>query len=161
MTLDDRGILVSCPVCGRRNRLRYDVLDRRQRCGGCQRELPPPAGPVALDDDQLLPGLLDRSALPVLIDFWAPWCGPCRMLAPELKQVAQVLAGRVMVLKVNTDELPEAAARHGITSLPTLSLHWQRREVDRMMGARSARDIQKWLADRLTGVGASGTRGRH
>lgn len=160
MRLDEKGIVVSCPACGRRNRLRYEQLDRRQRCGSCQRELPQPASPVDIVDPQTFPLLLGRSPVPVLVDFWAGWCGPCQMMAPELKKAAHAMAGRVIVAKVNTDDLPDLATVHRISSLPTLSLLWQGRELDRMMGARSSAAIQQWLEHGLGGIAVTTPRGR-
>jgi thioredoxin 2 len=152
MTLDQQGIVVQCSGCGRRNRLRYETLDRRQRCGGCGGEIPRIAGPLELVDASAFDVLVGRSAVPVLVDFWAPWCGPCRMMAPELKQLAAIRAGQLLVLKVNTEEHPELAGAHRIGSLPTLSLHWQGRERDRIMGARPAPALQRWLDSQLAAV---------
>jgi thioredoxin 2 len=125
--------------------LRYESLDRPQRCGSCQQALPSPAEPIDLASERVWSPLIEQSALPVLVDFWAAWCGPCQMMAPELKKVAQSLAGRVIVAKVNTEELPELARAHRIASLPTLSLFWKGRELDRIMGARPAQAIRQWL----------------
>lgn len=155
MIPDEQGLVASCPACGRRNRLRYESLDRPQRCGSCQQALLPPAELVEISTEEAWLPLLNRSALPVVVDFWAAWCGPCQMMAPELKKVALSLAGRVIVAKVNTEELPGLAQAHQIASLPTISLFWKGREVNRIMGARPAQAIQQWLEQAFASVNRS------
>ena len=90
-----------------------------------------------------------RSPLPVLVDFWAPWCGPCRMVSPAVEEIGRLHAGRMKVVKVNTDENPAYASRLGIQGIPTLILFRNGREVDRIVGAAPKAQIQEWVARKL------------
>jgi thioredoxin 2 len=141
-TADRQGVIVSCPSCGRSNRLRYNVLGRTIRCGSCRTNLPSPAEPIEIPDSVIFDAAAADSALPLLVDFWAPWCGPCRMVAPELERVARANAGRYVVVKVNTDVVTEVAARFNIRSIPTLALIFHGREIDRVTGVRPASEIE-------------------
>ena len=93
--------------------------------------------------------LVSQSKLPVLVDFWADWCGPCKMVAPELEKVAAQAAGRILVAKVNTEDLQQTAARFGIASIPTMALMRDGREVNRISGARPARDILQFVEQNI------------
>ena len=146
---DERGILISCPKCGRRNRLNYEGLGKVFRCGQCQSELPPLGEPVDVHSDVAFDALISRSALPVLVDFWAPWCGPCKMVAPEIRKVAAEAADQVLVAKVNTEELPGLAGRFRVTAIPTMSIFRNGIEVGRQAGAMPAHAIRKFLEQDL------------
>jgi thioredoxin 2 len=148
MRLDTSGVIVPCAQCGKANRLAYATLGRETRCGVCKHTLPSPAEPIEVEDAASFDAAT-RGALPVLVDFWAPWCGPCKMVAPELVKVAQASAGRYLVLKVNTDAHQDIGARFRIQSIPTLALVIGGREVERSAGARPAADILAF-ADRAS-----------
>src|SRR5438270_721863 len=103
---DDRGLLVSCPKCHARNRMSYVRLGQDFRCGQCHEGLGSPAEPVELSTEAAFNALISQSRVAVLIDFWAPWCPPCRAVAPEIAKVAETGAGRYIVGKVDTEDLP-------------------------------------------------------
>ena len=146
---DDRGILIACPKCGRRNRMKYQGLSKVFRCGQCKSELRPLGEPVDVHSDLVFDALIGRSALPVLVDFWAPWCGPCKMVAPEIRKVATEAAGQVLVAKVNTEELPNLARRFRVTAIPTMSIFRNGIEVAHQAGAMAAPAIRKFLEQDL------------
>ena len=138
---DDRGVLLRCSSCGKTNRHAYASLDRTIRCGHCKTILPKPAAPVDVPTMHAFDSLVAQSPVPIVVDFWAPWCGPCRMMAPELDKVAHSLAGSALVAKVDTDSVPAFAERLVITSIPTLMVFREGKPVSREAGARPAADI--------------------
>jgi len=142
---DDRGVIVTCPTCGKKNRLAYARLGDAVRCGACKTELSAPAQPAEVGSCSDFDRLIANASIPVVVDYWAPWCGPCRMVAPELAKVAARNAGRLLVVKVNTDALPELQDRFGIRSIPTLAVFEGGREVARTAGARPANEIEAFI----------------
>ena len=150
LQLDSKGVIVSCPSCGQRNRLAFDKLGAVTRCGKCQTAIAAPDAPVDVLDAAAFDAATSRSTLPVVVDFWAPWCGPCHMMAPELERVAKANAGRYLVVKVDTDAVPELGDRFGIRSIPTLAVFERGREAGRTSGARPAEDIEAFVQSSLS-----------
>jgi thioredoxin 2 len=147
--IDSNGVVVTCASCSKANRLRFETLDRHTRCAHCKTMLQPAGSPIEITRSQDFESAAQRSVLPILVDFWAPWCGPCRMVAPELERVARANAGRYLVVKVNTDVLTDIAEKFRIMSIPTLALLHGGREVQRVSGVRPAAEIEKFVAQAL------------
>ena len=121
-------------------------LDGRARCAACKGPLVPLVQPVAVAQAAEFDELVRDSPLPVLVDFWATWCGPCRAVAPELVKLASARAGRLVIAKVDTDVLADVAGRFGIRSIPTLILFRQGAEVKRLTGAMPAEAIEAQIS---------------
>lgn len=146
MDTDTQAQFIKCAHCGATNRLRLCLPDKEPVCGRCKKPLVTTTQPLIVSDASFA-SLVEQSPLPVLIDLWAPWCGPCRMMAPVIDQLAVELAGKVRVAKLNTDENPMIGRRFGIQSIPTLLILKNGREVSRLIGAQPKAIIMQKLRE--------------
>jgi thioredoxin 2 len=143
-------MLRTCTACGSKNRVPAAHLHETGRCGRCKASLPLTSAPIDVPDAATFDEIVRDARVPVLVDFWAAWCGPCRMVAPEVQRAAQQLAGQVLVLKVDTENLPALAARYGVQGIPNFVVLSGGRVVRQKAGAMRAADLA-----RLVPLGAS------
>jgi thioredoxin 2 len=136
--------LVTCPHCGRRNRVPAAAAGV-PRCGNCHQPLP---WIVAAGDDTFAE-IAEAASLPVVVDMWAPWCGPCRMVSPALTQLATELAGRVKLVKVNVDESPKLQQRFAVQAIPTLMVLRHGQVVAQRAGAVPLADLRAWVQQEI------------
>jgi thioredoxin 2 len=142
--------LIRCPHCGRRNRVPA-VANGTPRCGNCHQALP---WIVDAGDDDFAE-IAEAAAVPVLVDLWAPWCGPCRMVSPALEQLATELAGRLKLVKVNVDNSPRLQQRFSVQSIPTLLLLRNGSVAARQVGAAPAPQLRSWVEQAMLAAGRS------
>ncbi len=136
-----------CPHCHRVNRVPEERLSQDPKCGACHAPLFT-GHPISLDEASFK-RYLEREDLPLVVDFWAPWCGPCKMMAPAFEQAARQFEPSARFAKVNTDEHPQAAAPYGIRGIPTLILFKSGREYQRVSGAMNFSQLSAWLRQYL------------
>lgn len=144
LTADERGIIIHCPKCERANRIPFARLGASGHCAQCKSPLPAPSAPVEISSAAAFTALTQKAALPVLIDFWAPWCGPCQMIAPEVAKLAVLAAGELLVAKVNTEDQPQIGSAMGIRSIPTFAVFTGGREVERTSGGMPAAQLRNF-----------------
>lgn len=137
-------IFLGCPSCGAKNRIPAARLADAAVCGQCKTPLPPPAQPVEVDE-AAFDAIVSSAKLPVLVDFWAAWCGPCRMAAPEVEKLAQEMSGRALVLKVDTEAQPGLAARYRIQSIPNFIVFGNGRVLSQQAGLAPRAQMRQWL----------------
>lgn len=136
----------TCKSCGQMNRVSGRHLAREGRCGKCKNPLLAVSEPLDVDEGEFR-DIVANSPVPVLVDFWAAWCGPCRMAAPHVKQVAQALAGRAVVLKVNTEAEPRLAAEYRVSGIPHFIVLHGGRVVSTNSGLVDHRQMTRWLEE--------------
>jgi thioredoxin 2 len=137
-------VIVVCPNCGKKNRVPASASGR-PRCAQCHQDLPW----IAEAGEADFGAVVEQSTLPVVVDLWAPWCGPCRMISPALEEVATRLRGRIKLVKVNVDDHPGVSARFQVQGIPTLLMFRDGRLVDKTVGARGPDQLQQWVESAL------------
>jgi thioredoxin 2 len=141
---NDDAAISSCPNCGTRNRVRA-AAPGTPHCGSCGKPLPW----YVEATEATFADAVERSPVPALVDFWAPWCGPCRMVEPVVRQMSNELAGRLKVVRVNSDDAPHLTQRFGIQGIPTLILFDHGQVRDRVTGALGSAAMRGWLDPNL------------
>ena len=142
--MNEEKVIVKCEKCGAKNRIPKKRLQDGPLCGKCHEPLKAHTAPVTVTDQTFSQEVLSHPGA-VLMDCWAPWCGPCKMVAPVLDQLASEYAGRIKVAKLNVDENPMTASRYGVQSIPTMLLFKNGNQVDKLVGALPKQEIVRHL----------------
>jgi thioredoxin 2 len=137
-------IIRVCKVCGRSNRIPAAHLADTGRCGACKSPLAPVDEPLEVDAAQF-DEIIQSARVPVLVDFWAAWCGPCKMAAPEVSRTAKEMAGKAVVVKVDTERHPDVAARFNVRGIPNFAVFLGGKLVRQQAGLVNAEQMESWL----------------
>jgi len=138
------SVIRSCPNCGTKNRIPSAHLADTGRCGSCKQPLAAASQPIAADT-ALFDDIIKNARVPVLVDFWAAWCGPCRMAAPHVESAAREIAGKGIVLKVDTEANPQLAARYNVRGIPNFAVFSNGRLVQQQAGLVDSQQMVRWL----------------
>ena len=133
-----------CPSCGRKNRIPAAHLADSGRCGACKATMPPLDEPINATEETF-DEIVSQAKGPVLVDFWAAWCGPCRMVAPEVAKAAEIVAGKALVVKVDTEKSPALAQRYNVMSIPNFALFNDGKLLRQNPGAVGSDTLVRWL----------------
>jgi thioredoxin 2 len=150
--MDNDSFIVICPKCGAKNRIPGSRIDKKAFCGKCHVPIDAataPVHPIIASDANFSNEVLNYPGA-VLVDFWAPWCGPCRMVSPILDNLAIKYIGRLKVVKVNVDENPATASRYGIRSIPNIILFKRGNAIKNIIGAQSQEELERQLVEILS-----------
>jgi thioredoxin 2 len=142
--MSSEGIVRNCAACGQKNRVPAQHLADSGKCGSCKAALPPLGEPLDVDGAHF-DEIINTASVPVLVDFWAEWCAPCRMAAPHVKKLAHEMAGKAIVLKVDTDENQELAGRYEVRGIPNFAVFKGGHLVNQQAGLAPPAEMRRWL----------------
>ncbi|MGQ9616582.1 MAG: thioredoxin [Spirochaetota bacterium] len=142
--MNNNEVILKCRGCGIKNRVLFEKIALQPVCGRCGEKLFIPEAPIDISENEMNTEVLEET-IPTAVDFWAPWCGPCRIMGPVLDEIAKEYRGRIKVVRVNSDENLDLSSRYKIQGIPTLILFRDGIEIDRLVGAASKKQVLKFL----------------